>query len=73
MLCQQCFHHIFLSHRGLHSDKLELEANRSGYSLDPALTYTALITSQLGQGVTRSVYLLLEVPFLNQIESGQTN
>merc|ERR1712207_52689 len=41
------------NHRGLHTDKVELEANRSGYSLDPAITYTALITSQLGQGVSR--------------------
>ena len=32
---------------------MELETNRSGYSLDPAITYTALITSQLGQGVSR--------------------
>ena len=39
--------------RGLHTDKLELEANRSGYILEPAITYTALITSQLGHGVSR--------------------
>ena len=51
--CQQCFYNIFLSNRGLHTGKLEPEANRSGYSLDPAVTYTALITSQLGQGLSR--------------------
>ena len=53
LCCQQCFDNSFLSHRGLHTDKVELETNRSGYSLDPAITYTALITSQLGQGVSR--------------------
>ena len=39
--------------RGLHTDKVELEANTSGYSLEPAITYTALITSELGHGVSR--------------------
>ena len=39
--------------RGLHTDKVELEATTSGYSLEPAITYTALITSELGQGVSR--------------------
>ena len=51
--CQQCFIKFPFSQRGLHTDKLELEANRSGYILEPAITYTALITSQLGHGVSR--------------------
>ena len=51
--CQQCFIKFSFSQRGLHTDKLELEANRSGYILEPAITYTALITSQLGHGVSR--------------------
>ena len=32
---------------------MELEVNTSGYSLDPDITYTALITSQLGFGISR--------------------
>ena len=32
---------------------MELEVNTSGYSLDPDITYTALITSQLGLGISR--------------------
>ena len=42
-----------LSQRGLHTDKVELKVNMSGYSMDPDITYTALITSQLGLGVSR--------------------
>ena len=43
----------YFSERGLDTDKLEVEGNRSSYILDPDVSYTALVTSQIGLGLTK--------------------